>query len=176
MITFNDILLLNLSSLESRVASLHHLHEDATSNLPLNYCIFSEVTLCTAESFDAVCLLYCLRTVARKFSIGVLQFCGGLFVCAGGLDITQLTKTLIIYSVSRFNLGAWSFVWGAKPTKAPVATGLYCLLVVFTSFLCPLQRHFILRVNMGVAQCSVLNASYSAFVTHPAFGTGMTPM
>jgi len=37
-----------------------------------------------------------------------------------------MTKTPLIYSVSCFNLGTWSFVWrGAKPTKAPpVATGL----------------------------------------------------
>jgi len=28
-----------------------------------------------------------------------------LFVCPGGLDIIKLTKTPLIYSVSRFNLG-----------------------------------------------------------------------
>jgi len=30
-----------------------------------------------------------------------------------------LTKTPLIDSLSCFNLGAWSFVWGVKPTKAP---------------------------------------------------------
>jgi len=35
-----------------------------------------------------------------------------------------LTKTKLIYSVSRFNLGAWSFVWGLSPPKPPLATGL----------------------------------------------------
>jgi len=49
------------------------------------------------------------RTVARKFS--------------GGLDIIRLTKTPLIYSVSRLNLEGWSFVWGAKPTKAPRGDG-----------------------------------------------------
>jgi len=50
----------------------------------------------------------------ESFSIGRLcGFAGGLCVFAGGLDIIKLTKTLLIYSVSRFNLGgAWSFAWG----------------------------------------------------------------
>ena len=47
------------------------------------------------------------RTVARKFSIG------GLCVRLGGLDIIILTKTPLIYSVSRFNLG------GLSPPKPP---------------------------------------------------------
>jgi len=34
-----------------------------------------------------------------------------------------LTKTQLIYSVSCFILGAWSFVWGAKPPEAPVGDG-----------------------------------------------------
>ena len=42
----------------------------------------------------------------RKFSIV------GLYVCAVGLDIIKMTKTPLIHSVSCFNLGAWSFVWG----------------------------------------------------------------
>ena len=38
----------------------------------------------------------------------------------GGLDIIKLTKTQLIYSVSRFNLGGLELcLWGAKPTKAP---------------------------------------------------------
>jgi len=63
------------------------------------------------------------RTVARKSSIGGLRFCGGIDVCAGEAWHQNLTKIQLIYNVSYFNLGrAWSFVWGAKPTK--VATGL----------------------------------------------------
>jgi len=54
------------------------------------------------------------RTVARKFSIG------GLCSSAGGLDITKLTKTPLIYSVSRFNLGG---LGAAKPTKDPRGNG-----------------------------------------------------
>jgi len=51
--------------------------------------------------------------VARKFSIG------GLCVCAGGLDIPKLTKTQLIYSVSRFNLGELGVLFGeVRPTKA----------------------------------------------------------
>jgi len=46
------------------------------------------------------------RTVARKFSIR------GLCSSAGGLEIIKLTETPLIHSVSRFKLGAWSFVWG----------------------------------------------------------------
>jgi len=35
-----------------------------------------------------------------------------------------LTKISLIYSASYFNLGgAWSFVWGAKSTKAPRGDG-----------------------------------------------------
>ena len=43
---------------------------------------------------------------------GALRFCGGLCVCAGGLNIIKLTKTQLIYSVSRFNLGDGSFIYG----------------------------------------------------------------
>jgi len=39
------------------------------------------------------------RTVARKCSIG------GLYACAGTLDIENLVKSPLIYSVSYFNLG-----------------------------------------------------------------------
>jgi len=53
-----------------------------------------------------------------------------LCVCAGGFDTESLSKILVIYSVSYFNLGAWCFVCGAN-TKAPVATGLYQLLLMF---------------------------------------------
>jgi len=36
------------------------------------------------------------------------------------LDIVKLTKIPVIYSVTRFHLGAWSFVWGwLSPPKPP---------------------------------------------------------
>ena len=61
------------------------------------------------------------RTVARKFSIrGFAILRGGLCVCAGGLDIIKLTKTPLIYSVSRLNFGGLELcLRGDKPTKAP---------------------------------------------------------
>jgi len=67
------------------------------------------------------CILPVARTVTRKFSIGGLcSSAEGLFVCAGGLDIIKLTKTPLIYSVSRFNLGEIGALFGGdKPTKAP---------------------------------------------------------
>jgi len=34
-----------------------------------------------------------------------LRFCGGLWVCAGGLGTLKLTKSQLIYNVSWFNLG-----------------------------------------------------------------------
>jgi len=66
------------------------------------------------------------RTVARKFSKGGLcSSAGGLFVCAGGLAITKLTKTPLIYSVSRFNLGGLGVLFGGlSPPKPPVAKEL----------------------------------------------------
>jgi len=55
----------------------------------------------------------------------------------------KLTKTPLIYSVSRFNLeGAWSFVWGDKPTKAPRGDGTAVLKNVFVTcwdFMAPPQ-------------------------------------
>jgi len=53
------------------------------------------------------------RTVTRNFSIGGLcSSAGELFVCAEGLDIIKLTKTPLIYSVSRFNLGSLELCLG----------------------------------------------------------------
>jgi len=43
----------------------------------------------------------------------------------GGIDIIKLTKTLLIYSVSRFNLGGLEVcLGGISPPNPPVATGL----------------------------------------------------
>ena len=47
-----------------------------------------------------------------------------LYVCAGELDILKFYNNSAFFSVSDFNLGAWSFVWGDKPNKDPIATGL----------------------------------------------------
>jgi len=59
------------------------------------------------------------RTVARKYSVG------GLYVCAGGLDILIFDKTSLIYSVSYFNLGGLELcLEGLSSTKSPVAMGL----------------------------------------------------
>jgi len=62
----------------------------------------------------------------------------------GGLDILKLAKTPLIYSVSCFSLGDWSFVWGGKPTKAPCGdgTGTTNLLEAESYFLraCGLMR------------------------------------
>jgi len=60
------------------------------------------------------------RTIDKKFAIGVLySSAGGICVCAGGIDIIKLSKILLIYSVSRFNLGLELCLGGAKPTTAP---------------------------------------------------------
>ena len=53
-----------------------------------------------------------LRTVARKCSLG------GLYVCPGRLDIENLLKSPLIYSVSYFNLGILVLFLEGKPTKA----------------------------------------------------------
>jgi len=74
-------------------------------------------------------LLYSVLGQNRRqkvFNRGALQFCGGLFVCAGELDIIKLTKTPLIYSVSRFNWGGLELcLRGLSPPKPPMATGLY---------------------------------------------------
>jgi len=66
----------------------------------------------------------CTRTVASKYSIG--ELC----VCLVGLDITKLTKTPLIYSVSRFNLGGVELCLGRglAHQSSPVATRLTCTL------------------------------------------------
>jgi len=59
----------------------------------------------------------------KVFNRGFAVLRVGLFFCLGGLDIIKLTKTPLIYSVSRFNLGSWALFRGAKPTKAPRGDG-----------------------------------------------------
>jgi len=59
----------------------------------------------------------------ESFQQGALQFCGGALRLFGGawhLKINQ--NSFIVFHVSIW--GAYSFVLGDKPTKAPVATGL----------------------------------------------------
>jgi len=61
------------------------------------------------------------RTVARKFSIGGLcSSAKGLCVCLGGLDIIKLTKTRLIYSVSRFNFGGLELCLGGLSPPKPL--------------------------------------------------------
>ena len=67
------------------------------------------------------------RTVARKFSIGGLRGSAGeLCVCAGGgLDIIKLTKTPLIYNVSRFNSGGLGALFRElSPPKPPRGDGI----------------------------------------------------
>ena len=60
----------------------------------------------------------------RVFNRGALQFCGGLCVCAGGLDIIKLTKIPLIYSVSRINLGGLgALIGGLSQPKPPRGDG-----------------------------------------------------
>jgi len=60
----------------------------------------------------------------KVFNRRALQFCGGLFLCAWGLDIIKLTKTPLIYSVSRFNLGCLGLCSGElSPPKPPRGDG-----------------------------------------------------
>ena len=73
---------------------------------------------CTLSSKCVICATD-YRTVARKFSIGWLCSYAG-----GGLDIIKLTKTQLIYSVSRFNLGGLELCLGRlSPPKLPRGDG-----------------------------------------------------
>jgi len=59
----------------------------------------------------------------KVFNRVVLQFCG--LICAGGFVIIKLTQNSTYLQCFTFQFGkAWSFAWGAKPTKGPVAIGL----------------------------------------------------
>jgi len=64
-----------------------------------------------------------IRKVARKSSIG------GLYVCAGELDIVNLIKIPVICSVSYLNLRGFVLcLEGLSPPKPPVGTGLMAIL------------------------------------------------
>jgi len=66
------------------------------------------------------------RTVGRKqkvFNRGASQFFGGALRLCSGLDTTKLTKTLLIYSVSRLNLGGGALFGGLSPPKPPSGNG-----------------------------------------------------
>jgi len=74
------------------------------------------------------------RNIARwrgkQWCWGALHFsAGGLCVYLGGLEIIKLTKTPLIYNVSRFNLGElWALFAGGSPPKPPVAMGLVSIV------------------------------------------------
>jgi len=60
--------------------------------------------------------------VAYIFSVSLQNRCKnvfnkGFYVCARGLDIENLTKTSLVYSVLYFNLGGWCFVGGSFITQ-----------------------------------------------------------
>jgi len=65
------------------------------------------------------------RTVARESLLAGLHVrVERLYVCAGGLDIENLMKSSMIYSVSYLDLGRLSALFrGAKPTKARCGDG-----------------------------------------------------
>ena len=89
------------------------------------------------------------RTVARKFSLG------GLYVSAGNLDIENLLKSPLIYSVSYFIWRPWDFVYQSfGVTKAP-----------------PWQRHWIrlkCQILTRLEMMHVLRAQvWSCISAHP---------
>jgi len=72
---------------------------------------------------------------------------------------------------------------GAMLTKTETSSGAEFISFLqelrspaFTSFLWLLQLQFVLRLRMCVLLCPVLNVSYSACVSHPAFGMSMNGM
>ena len=91
---------------------------------------------------------------------------GSLCLC-GGLDILKIDNNSTDLQCFTFQFGgAWSFVWGSKPTEAPpLATGLspskshYAPLLLFDEILT--QPHF------AVVNCSdeVMSVFYSTVLT-----------
>ena len=58
------------------------------------------------------------------FNREALRFCGGALDLCGVLDILKIDKTYTDLQCFMFQFGgAWSFVWGAKPTVAPRGDG-----------------------------------------------------
>jgi len=112
----------------------------------------------------------------KVFNRGVLQFCGGL-------DIIKLTKTPLIYSVSRFNLGGLGALFGgAKPTKAPCGDGTGNMSdssnyrpVAVTTVLLKLLEHFILSSTLflrmgGIAPLGAILMGKGAKKTNGVIG------
>jgi len=64
------------------------------------------------------------KTVAMKSSLWGFTF--GFTFVSGGLDIENLIKSSMIYSVSHFDLGGLGTLFGGglSPPEPPVATGL----------------------------------------------------
>jgi len=55
---------------------------------------------------------------------GALPLCGGLYVCAEGGLTFKVDKCCIDLQRFIFQFwGAWSYIWGNKPTKAPSGDG-----------------------------------------------------
>jgi len=87
-------------------------------------------------------------------------------------DNPQFMRPVI---VNRFPTPALNyFIFELKSTNVWVRV-LMLSVVLFTSFLCPLQ-HLILRMSMRFSQCLVLHTNYSASVAHPTFSMGLTRM
>jgi len=58
-----------------------------------------------------------------------------LYVCVGGLDILKFDKNSTDVKCFIFPFeGAWSFVWGAKPTKDPRGDETVLLMEAFNLY------------------------------------------
>jgi len=65
-----------------------------------------------------------------------------VYACAGGLDILNLTKTLLIYGVSYFKSGAMEFYLCLAITIS--------LLMESVHFAFPICLHLVLNLNAGM--------------------------
>ena len=74
------------------------------------------------QSSHVLSVIPCLFSLPTEPSPEGLQLVD--YVCAGGTDILKFDKNPLIYNGSYFNFGGLVAFLGAKPTKAPVATGL----------------------------------------------------